>query len=169
MQQSDSIKSAYNHDGTISMTSEKYNLDFKFAEHSLALACLRGREAVVSNFAPLLQELDVTEQQWRVMRIAYEYEELPFAELCKLCCIHKVSMARIVSFLSERGWIEKRKSEIDLRAYTVLLTETGRDITGKAVAKAQVVHGDIFARYGQKKAELLLELLKDLDKIRRSV
>lgn len=149
------------------MNDQKYNLDFRYAEHSLALACLRAREAVVSNFSPILQELKITEQQWRVVRIAYEYDELPFAELCRLSCIHKVSMARIVTALSEMGWMEKRKSEVDLRAYTVSLTTQGRAVAQRAVTVAQAVYEDIFARYGQKKAELLLELLKDLEKIRR--
>lgn len=149
------------------MTVKKYDLDFKYAEHSLALACLRGREAVVSNFSPMLQELKITEQQWRVLRITYEYAEIPFVELCRLSCIHKVSMARIVSALSEMGWIEKHKSASDLRAYTVLLTDKGREVAEKAVEEAQIIHEDIFTRYGQKKAELLLEMLKDLEKIRR--
>ncbi|MCF5725559.1 winged helix DNA-binding protein [Pseudomonas syringae] len=143
------------------------DLDFRYAERSLALACLRARDAVVSNFSPILQELNVTEQQWRVMRITFEYEELPFAELCRLSCIHKVSMARIVSALSELGWMEKKKSEIDLRAYNVSLTPKGREVAQRAADATQAIYDDLFERYGRKKAELLLELLKDLEKIRR--
>jgi homoprotocatechuate degradation regulator HpaR len=149
------------------MSLNKQNLDYRYAEHSLALACLRAREAVVSNFSPILQELNVTEQQWRVMRITYEYQELPFAELCHLSCIHKVSMARIVSALSDLGWMKKEKSQSDMRAYNVALTSKGRDIAKRAADATQEIYDDIFERYGRNKAELLLELLKDLEKIRR--
>jgi homoprotocatechuate degradation regulator HpaR len=149
------------------MSPTKKNLDYRYAEHSLALACLRAREAVVSNFSPILQELNVTEQQWRVMRITYEYQELPFAELCHLSCIHKVSMARIVSALSDLGWMKKEKSPSDMRAYNVALTAKGRDIATRAADATQEIYNDIFERYGRNKAELLLELLKDLEKIRR--
>ncbi|WJD65121.1 MarR family transcriptional regulator [Pseudomonas kurunegalensis] len=149
------------------MSPTDQNLDFRYAEHSLALACLRARDAVVSNFSPILQELNVTEQQWRVMRITFEYEEIPFAELCRLSCIHKVSMARIVSALSDLGWMEKQKSQVDMRAYNVSLTTEGRKVAQRAADATQAIYDDLFERYGRKKAELLLELLKDLEKIRR--
>lgn len=142
-------------------------LDVRYAENSLALACLRGREAVVSNFSPILHELDVTEQQWRVIRISYEYDQILFAELCRLSCIHKVSMARIIQALSDRGWVVKERSDTDLRAYTVALTNEGRKIADKAVIQMQGIYDDLFERYGKKKAELLIEMLKDLEKIRR--
>lgn len=138
-----------------------------YTDHSLALACLRAREAVVSNFSPMLRDLEVTEQQWRVLRILFEHEYLYFAELCRLSCIHKVSMARIVSNLIERNWVCRTRSERDSRAYTVALTDGGRKVVGPAVKVTSKVYDDLFEEFGRQKAMLLLELLNDLEKIRR--
>ena len=39
---------------------------------SLPIALLRAREAVMSHFRPMLAKYDVTEQQWRVIRVLAE-------------------------------------------------------------------------------------------------
>ncbi|MBV6567323.1 homoprotocatechuate degradation operon regulator HpaR, partial [Acinetobacter baumannii] len=43
---------------------------------SLTLALLEAREAIMSHFRPALNEVGLTEQQWRIIRILYQYEEL---------------------------------------------------------------------------------------------
>ena len=41
---------------------------------SLTLALLQAREATMTYFRPALNEMGLTEQQWRVIRILYQYE-----------------------------------------------------------------------------------------------
>jgi len=54
---------------------------------SLPIALLRAREAVMARFRPMLAEHDVTEQQWRAIRILGEAGPLDRAELSERCCI----------------------------------------------------------------------------------
>ena len=44
-------------------------------EHSLPMMLLRAREAVMGRFRPMLREFDLTEQQWRIIRVLAEVEE----------------------------------------------------------------------------------------------
>ena len=49
---------------------------------SLTLALLEAREAIMSHFRSALNEVGLTEQQWRIIRILYQYEEqLKFNDL----------------------------------------------------------------------------------------
>ena len=41
-------------------------------QRSLPIALLRARETLMSRFRPLLAAHNVTEQQWRVLRVLYE-------------------------------------------------------------------------------------------------
>ncbi|MGO7998126.1 hypothetical protein ACC734_37775, partial [Rhizobium ruizarguesonis] len=48
---------------------------------SLPIALLRAREAVMGHFRPMLALHDVTEQQWRVIRILAEAGTLDASEM----------------------------------------------------------------------------------------
>ena len=42
---------------------------------SVTLALLEAREALMTHFRPALNEIGVTEQQWRIIRILAQYGE----------------------------------------------------------------------------------------------
>ena len=136
-----------------------------YTERSLAIACTRGREAIVTRFQKLLAEHGFTEQQWRVLRILYDFEPIASAEVCRRSCIHKVSMARILKALAARGLVRRERSKSDLRGYNVSLTNKGRRLLDELTPLASTIYAGITAEFGQEKTRLLLELLKDLAKI----
>lgn len=138
-----------------------------YTERSLAIACTRGREAIVKRFQALLASEGFTEQQWRVLRVLYDFEPVPLADLCRLCCIHKVSMTRIVRALMERDLVERAKQDNDRRAYDVSLTPAGRALLSRMTPIANRIYQGIAADLGQEKTRELLRLLKDLAEINR--
>ena len=60
---------------------ETFPFDIPYSERSLAIACTRGRHAVVSHFTDLLKDAGLTEQQWRVIRIISDFAPLSLNEL----------------------------------------------------------------------------------------
>lgn len=136
-----------------------------FTERSLALACTRGREAIVARFRELLSQHDLTEQQWRVLRVLYDFEPMASAELCRLSCIHKVSMARILKALSARGLARRVRSQTDLRGYQVSLTAEGRRLLDKLTPISLDIYVGITEALGKKKTQQLLKLLQELAEI----
>src|SRR5678816_4301085 len=83
--------------------------------HSLPMALLRAREAVMCQFRPLLRKHDVTEQQWRVLRAVYEVEATEVTALAELCFILMPSLSRILRSLEARRLIERRIVPADQR------------------------------------------------------
>nr|WP_290775716.1 MarR family transcriptional regulator [Hoeflea sp.] len=136
-----------------------------YVDRSLAVACTRGREAVVSRFRDLLHRENFSEQQWRVMRILTDQGDLTSAEISALACIHKVSISRIVTSLESRGLVSRRASETDARASYVYLTTQGRALMKPLVEEATVIHLKIADEFGIERFEQLLFLLRQLAEI----
>lgn len=146
----------------IAATEMKHPL---YIDRSIAIACVRGREAVVSRFQDLLAEHDLTEQQWRTLRVLYEKEPIPLTQLCQYCCIHKVSMARILKYLDARGLASRTRSKDDKRAYYVSLTQAGRDLLSQLAPEANRIYDTISRDFGPQKTRLLLQLLHEIAQI----
>ena len=139
--------------------------DLDYAERSLAIACTRGREAIVTRFRGLLHQENLTEQQWRVLRILNDHGAMIIAELTKLSCIHKASMSRIIASLEQAGLIEKRASETDARARRLGLSKSGAAMMKRLMPIADEIYDGIIADFGAVKYKQLLSLLRDLSRI----
>lgn len=74
-------------------------------------------------FRPLLNEHDLTEQQWRVIRILRQQGELESHQLAHLACILKPSLTGVLSRLERDGIVRRRKSSEDQRRVFIALTE----------------------------------------------
>lgn len=133
-----------------------------YAERSLAIACTRGREAIVIRFRTLLHAEKLTEQQWRILRILTDQGPMIGSDLTKLSCIHKASMTRIMSSLENIGYIQRTPSTSDKRASTVSLTESGTVLMERLIPIANEIYKGIVNDIGPLKYKRLLSLLQDL-------
>ena len=63
--------------------------------HSLPMALLKAREAVMAGFRPDLEAHGLTEQQWRVLRVLTEHPGITAGELAEraACCSSPASPA----------------------------------------------------------------------------
>lgn len=96
----------------------------KFDNRNIPLLLLRARESMMAHFRPILGKYQITEQQWRILRVLYDQKELEPRELCDKCCILSPSMAGILKRMDEMGVIVKTPSEIDKRRVLVKISES---------------------------------------------
>lgn len=129
---------------------------------SLAIGLLRAREAVMSHFRPILAAHDVTEQQWRVIRVLYEGGQLDATELADKASILAPSLTRMIRSLEERGFITKHKDDADGRRVLLQITAAGQAIVEDVMPESQKVYADIDARFGVERIEKLLDMLEEL-------
>ncbi|MBI1619367.1 homoprotocatechuate degradation operon regulator HpaR [Aquamicrobium zhengzhouense] len=129
---------------------------------SLPIALLRAREAVMSRFRPVLAEQDVTEQQWRVIRVLAEENPLDATELAERACILAPSLTRILRSLEERGLIVRERDQLDGRRLLLSLSAKGMEIIYAVSPASKDVYADLEARYGRKRLDDLLDMLGDL-------
>lgn len=139
--------------------------DLKYIDRSLAVACTRGREAVVSRFRPLLRRENLSEQQWRVLRLLCDQHALSSIDISARSCIHKVSISRIIKSLEQRNMVERIASESDLRSSYVVLTDHGKAVMEPLIEEATEIHKSIALDFGFDDYEKLLGLLNKLSHI----
>lgn len=135
---------------------------FELAEtrRTLPIALLRAREAVMDRFRPMLHANDITEQQWRVIRILFELGEADATKLAELACILPPSLTRMLRTLEARGFIVVRKDPTDGRKSLIAITTEGRAFINLASRDSAAIYAQIEALLG---ADRLQHLLNELE------
>lgn len=129
---------------------------------SLPIALLRAREAIMSQFRPMLANHDVTEQQWRVIRVLAEAGTLDASEVADKAFILAPSLTRMIKSLEERGFITRHKDKEDGRRVLLKLAPAGLEILQTVTPDTLAIYDNIEARYGKRRVEHLLDLLDQL-------
>jgi homoprotocatechuate degradation regulator HpaR len=130
--------------------------------HSLPMALLRAREAVMAGFRPDLDAHDLTEQQWRVLRVLAEHAGLTMGDLAERAALLKPSLSRIVGRLEDRGLVERAQEERDLRRARLTMTMAGRRLVREIAPRSEQRYRDIEAAYGPDRLAELHRMLDDL-------
>lgn len=135
-------------------------------DDSIPLKLLKAREATMNFFRPLLQEIPLTEQQWRVIRALNEYEELESKQLAELCCILSPSLTGIISRLEQQGYIQRRKSEEDQRRSLISLTDQAKEMFARVSPSMEARYRELAKQFSPQEMEQLNGLLSKLCKIK---
>lgn len=129
---------------------------------SLPIALLRAREAVMAHFRPMLAAHDLTEQQWRVIRILGENGMVDASEVAERTFILAPSLTRMIKTLEERGLIEKDKDEADGRRVLLRIAPAGLAIINEVTPESRAIYEALERKFGVEKIDLLLDLLGEL-------
>lgn len=133
--------------------------------HSLPMALLRAREAVMRHYRPMLDSHGVNEQQWRVLRVLKEAEELDASEVAARANILAPSLTRMIRAMCERGLIERGRDENDARRVMLKIAPAGLDVIKGASPESREIYASILERFGDERMNQLVELLNELSTI----
>ncbi len=132
---------------------------------SLPIALLRAREAVMTHFRPMLAEHDITEQQWRVIRILAEAGTVDASDMADRAFILAPSLTRIIRSLEERGIITKAKDDNDGRRVLLRITPAGLAIIDEVAPESRLIYETLEKRFGGERIDQLLDMLDELASI----
>ncbi|GLU38363.1 homoprotocatechuate degradation operon regulator HpaR [Pseudomonas sp. NBRC 100443] len=133
---------------------------------SLTLILLQAREAAMAFFRPSLNQHDLTEQQWRIVRILRQQGEMETYQLARQACILKPSMTGVLARMERDGLVRRWKSENDLRRVLVCLSEKGQQCFVAMSDDMENNYRRILEQCGDDKLQQLLGLLEELKKIK---
>lgn len=131
-------------------------------DRSLPMALLKAREAVMAKFSPSLKELDLSPQQWRVIRVLVEVDELDASKVAERCALLMPSLSRILQNLHKRELIHRSTAKDDQRRSMISITSKGRALFDTLSPISEARYAWITERFGYGKLELLYELLDEL-------
>jgi len=131
--------------------------------HSLPMALLRTREAVVQRFRAVLSRHGLTEQQWRILRALDGREGLEVSLLAEQCRILLPSMTGILRRMESRGLVRRDANQADGRSTLVRLTEASQALLERIKPEVVEVYKEIERILGKRKLEQLYALLEELE------
>lgn len=110
----------------------------------------------------MLLEADVTEQQWRVLRVIEEKGSADATEIARTACLLMPSLTRIMQILETRGFCTRRPHPTDRRRSLVEITQTGRDFIAAHLGESNRIYDELEAQFGRDRMQQLLTLLNEL-------
>ncbi|WP_436640925.1 homoprotocatechuate degradation operon regulator HpaR [Microbaculum sp. FT89] len=129
---------------------------------AIPMKFLRAREAVISRFRPILHSHQITEQQWRILRVLADLRETEILSLSEWCLIHPASLSRILPKMDAAGLINRRTNDADKRRVIVSLADKGRALVEEMGAETEAAFGELIAEIGEERLERLNNALDDI-------
>ncbi len=127
---------------------------------SLPIALLRAREAVMSEFRPMLARHEINEQQWRVIRMLGEYGELDASALADRALVLAPSLTRMIKTLEKSKLVTRRKDKIDGRRALLSITPKARELINEIAPESAQIYKELEDKFGASKMEQLLDMLE---------
>ncbi len=115
----------------------------------------------------VLADAEVTEAQWRVLRVLDEIGPTDATEIAREACLLMPSLTRILQGLEEKGMAARRAHPSDGRKSLVSITEKGKALIATHSSDANRIYTELEAEFGREKVETLLDLLNELSRLER--
>lgn len=113
----------------------------------------------------LLSDVDLTEQQWRVLRVVQESTGIDPTEIADQACLLLPSLTRILQKLDEKGLISRQRDTVDRRRQVIRITAAGEKIIDENIDASIAIVERTREKMGDARYEALLDLLNELDAI----
>lgn len=127
--------------------------------HSLPMEFLRAREAAMARFRPMLRKHNLTEQQWRVVRILAEFPKIDASELAQRALLLAPSLSRIFQHLEREMLITRSSDSRDQRRSLFALTSRGETLYSRVAPESEAIYTQIEQEFGSERLRQLYELL----------
>jgi homoprotocatechuate degradation regulator HpaR len=131
-------------------------------EQTLPAILLTAVDAVLAPMRPRLREYDITEPQWRVMRVLNDRGATDATRLSDVGLLHAPSVTRILKVLEERELVVREPDVNDKRRTVVALTAAGREVVKVISRDVLRVMLEYSERFGAQRLERLNDELRAL-------
>ena len=110
---------------------------------SLPMMLYRTLDVVMPRFRQIFSEFGLTEQQWRVLRVLWQHEQIAFRELAELTLISAPSLVGVVDRLTKSGLARRRRSDTDRRNVFVQATDTGQALEAEVRPRVDKAYAEL--------------------------
>jgi homoprotocatechuate degradation regulator HpaR len=112
---------------------------------SLPMLLYAAIDVVMPRFRQIFKEAGITEQQWRVLRVLWDIEEISHSDLAQLTLISPPSLIGVLDRLSTMQLVARRRSNQDRRMVYISSTPAGRDLRDQILPAVQQSYFDLKA------------------------
>jgi DNA-binding MarR family transcriptional regulator len=128
--------------------------------HSLAFLLSQVGAQSASLFAQALADLGVSPRAFGVLSNLAAAEGQTQQQLADALGMHRNNMVDLVDEMETAGWIRRRRSDTDRRAFALQLTPAGRRIVEQVNQQVPLIDRQLAARLAAAERRALLEILQ---------
>ncbi len=131
-------------------------------EETIGAVLIGANERVIAPLRPVLRKHNITEPQWRVMRVVNDRWPTHATEIAQISQLRAPSVTRILQELDERGLVVREADVGDRRRRLVSLSDEGRrlvETTSRVMVGILDEYADLF---GARRLARLSEELRAL-------
>lgn len=110
---------------------------------SLPMMLYRSLETVMPIYREVFSQYNLTEQQWRILRVLWRKKRVTSNELSQQTLLAPNSLGGIIDRLEKRGLVARERSTTDRRIIYVLPTEQGRALETQVIPQVDAIHATI--------------------------
>ncbi len=114
--------------------------------NSLPMVLNTALDSVMPIYRELFARYDLTETQWRVLRVLWEAEAVSSIELARQTLIPAPSLVGVLDRLSRKGLIARHRSATDRRLVKVRTTDAGQALGETVIPQVERIHDFIRTR-----------------------
>ena len=132
---------------------------------SINISLIQAREALMTQFRPILNNAGITDQQWRIIRLLAENGTLDFQDLANQACILRPSLTGILTRSEKVGYVVRLKPSNDQRRVYLKLTGEGEKLHRTTCDQVDARYDVIESVLSKDKLKQLQSLLGELSAI----
>lgn len=133
-----------------------------FAHRNLPRLLLQAREAVMAHTRPSLREHDLSDQQWRVLRVLGEHGAVETGRVAREAFILGPSLTGVLARMERDGLITRSRDPEDQRCTVIEATAHGRKLVKRLSTSIEAHYKWMEETLGKDKLEQLYGLLDEL-------
>ena len=137
--------------------------ELRSIDYSLPMQLLRATKSATSLFRVMLHSHQLTDQQWRIIRVLAGKKNIETFELARQSMVPPPSPTRILKNFEKTGLITRKSDNRDLRKTLINLTPAGWEIFDQVSPEAERIYFAIEEKVGKQELNQLLKSLQKLN------
>ena len=112
-------------------------------EQSLPMMLYRALDAVLPRFRRIFAEFGLTETQWRVLRVLWEYEAVTLKDLSAITLIPAPSLVGVVDRLAQQSLVKRHRDKADRRQVFIEATARGKKLEASVSPRVEQTYREL--------------------------
>jgi len=129
-------------------------------EESLPMLMNRALDAVMPKYRAVFIKHDITEQQWRILRVLWEQQRCSTSVLSDKTLIPGPSLVGVIDRLTIKGLVERKRSDKDRRQVFIAPTAKGLALQEIIAPQIDNVYAELSKQTGDRDWKALIRTLK---------
>ncbi len=129
---------------------------------SLPMMLYRTLDTVMPGFRRIFSDFGITEQQWRVLRVLWEYDAVTINRLAELTLIPAPSLVGIIDRLERNEFVIRQRSQADRRKVNVVLIARGVELEDQVMPRVAAAYADLKQSVDSTTWDLVLRGLQEI-------